>query len=104
MRPRETVEQQIRKHETGKCQHFNGLAFGIVESLMKCCKAGVCYRSLVGGSIEGWAARVPCFGPRPDRSVNMVVPCAAYLPMTEDQIQEKIYLDVMHPAVLRERK
>lgn len=43
----------------GTCKHFNGI-HDFSKKEPKCCDAGVCYRTLVGGDDFGWAARLPC--------------------------------------------
>lgn len=40
----------------GRCAHFNG----VDGTDSKACAAGICYRSLAGGPVQGWLGRLPC--------------------------------------------
>jgi hypothetical protein len=59
----------------GKCRHFSGI-------MDKTCKAGICYRELVGGPDLGWATRLPCHG----KSDPEIVPCDKYDALTDECI------------------
>lgn len=61
-------EKRILNHMRD-CVHFTGISRGP-------CKAGVDYRTLVGGPDLGWALRIPCVEQRPgEESSAAVVPC-----------------------------
>lgn len=59
-----------------RCKHFTGIG-------EDACRAGVNYRSLVGGSDFGWALRIPCTTTK--RSENQV-PCEKHDRMTAEEI------------------
>lgn len=81
--PKSDEERYAAKLAT--CTHFDGLPIGMSDKSAKC-KAGVCYRELVGGPDEGWARRVPCTPPyRPGDEQNMVY-CEKFQATTPEEI------------------
>jgi len=70
----------------GQCKYFNGIGNGFRdEGVLKKCKAGVCYRSHVGGDDFGWAIRIPCFD---DKRSGAIVPCDLFQEVTAADLAE----------------
>lgn len=76
------LERRIQNH-MHSCVHFTGIQH---ES----CKAGVNYRTLVGGSDLGWARRLPCTEGWPEDQVREAVPCDQCRRVTREEAEEKV--------------
>ncbi len=77
MQSKEYRKRQKFERALVTCKHFNGIwAPGMKEHS---CRAGVDYRSLVGGETQGWVNRLPCLpksADRTDAERAEIVPCA----------------------------
>ena len=60
-----------------ECKHFTG-------TMQETCKAGINYRSLVGGPDAGWLARLPCVTIKLSR-VEKQVTCLSYATLTAEE-------------------
>jgi len=65
----------------GDCRHFTGYQNGV-------CKAGVCYREIVGGPDLGWAARLPCL-PNSALRKESDVTCEKFSALSEAECVER---------------
>jgi len=83
--PAKNREERIQQHmET--CKHFNGM-------MNDCCTAGINYRNLAGGGIDGMALRLPChtaFKDRQSKEGIQVIACdLREYPTREEAIAEE---------------
>jgi len=76
------------------CRHFNGI--GIDHG--KRCRAGVVYRTHVGGEDFGWVRRLPCMPKPADEDRSRVVPCDSHeFPSLEEvEAEERAADEIMH--------
>lgn len=81
-----------------RCRHFTGALHN------EKCKAGVHYRSMVGGPDFGWMARLPCLPDSPLR--KDMVTCAAFDPFSPaeemaDALETKARFEKVTEAIRR---